>query len=262
MNKVRVGLFSLFAVFTPVILWAAFNISEVNAKLAEFLAPLNNPSTRAEVSFSELASDSEKILKLAARAFYSKVGVHNSLVLDLKDLSYDFDENAGPITRAELKIEFDLWKLLGRQDFNYLENILKQVLTETKEEYLRFYGEALFFDLAFDQLNYDANGDLVDLKFHLEMSVDPEFLPKETPIEEVLLLEAQVEVEITRKSASAEIWFLSNKEYKGLGERKEGLKEIIDGFLNGDEKNYRQLFEVVGYLDQMANDLVNSPGQN
>ncbi len=236
----------------------AITKEQVNNKVAALLASYNNATTSAKVEFTDLTVDAIRALDFGVLGHFQKSGPENKIQLDLSPIQYAFGDGLNPSFSGQANLKMNFVTYLGQDGFNQFGKELAEFMAEMAEDLGEKYGDALLMDSAVDEIITDANGNIVSLKAHLNAAIDFNNLPLDLPSEKVEIKNLKLVISATTANAQVQANVVMNPLYAGFKTDEVGLKEYIEKLLDEDPETYATLQDVVGFVDEIANDIVNT----
>lgn len=230
---------------------------EVNKKVAAIVAPFNNETTTMDISFTDLNVDAVRALDFGIAATVTKKGPENELALKLQNASYHFGDGSAPTATADLSLQLDLQKAFGQETINQFGTDLDQLAKDLASEYTKKYGEAAILDIAMEDLQKDAQGNVQSARLRVNATIDMTKLPANLKLEDVELKSVQAVLSASTGGVNGKIQAVINPAYKGFDANQPGLKEIIEKLLSDDKETYDSISQITTMLDHVATWLVN-----
>ncbi|MGZ3773651.1 MAG: hypothetical protein ACXVCY_15095 [Pseudobdellovibrionaceae bacterium] len=230
----------------------------VNEKIAALIAPLNNDTTSIALKFKALNVDSVRALDFGFDALVTKKGPENNLVFHAKNLSYHYGNGTNPTMSGNLFLSLDLEKAFGSNTMNQAGTELDKMIKNFASDFGKKYGDALTLDVAMDELNKDAQGNVKYVRVHLNANIDLNKLPSDIPSKEVEIKTINVRLAISKYGVNANARVVLNPSFKYYQPDQTGLKEYIEKLLNQDNETYQRLSDMAVWLNLAADNLVNT----
>lgn len=254
MKKLLIASLALFGATGAV---AAFDsIDELNAELTKVLAPYQNPTTTALLSFGKIELSSERALSVALSAYYEKLGSQNTLEIHVPYAGYDYADGK-PVSRLTGSVKLDLTKLLPQDQLNELIPNVESFIADLASQLSSEYGEAVSVTTEITDRQQDKDGNFTAVKGSIRFAIDLSKLPETMPASEVPVIggEAIVAVEVT-KGFSIDLNVNSNTAYKGFDSNQTGLKEYLEALLARSPELFARIADFVKQLDEGAKGIV------
>lgn len=229
-----------------------FTPAEVNQKIVELLAPLNNQNTALSVAFTDLNVSETRALDFNVDAKLSKIGTQNKLFLNLKNASYHYNNGVNPTVSGELSAQFDLVKAFGQEALNSVSGELENITKNFISEYGKKYGEAATLDVGVDELQKDENGNVTAARMHMSVTLDYAKLPAELKVEDVEIQSLSVALGANRGGFAGQVVMVLNPLNKNFNADQPGLKEYIEKLLNGDKDTFDMIQSTAALVDSFA----------
>jgi len=252
--------FLLIPLFAASTAWAAATggVADLNAEILKILAPFQNETTVAQMTFAKAETNAERALSLAVSALYKKVGSQNTLALDIQNISYEYGDGSAPTTNINGAVGLDLTKILPQEDLNQIIPNVEEMINQLKSDLAGQYGEALAIETKIFDRTQDEAGNYTGVKGKIVFAFDFSKLPEGQKKEDIVVKSGSADIAVNVKSGvSINATIVSNTEYKGFQDDNEGLKELLDKFLNQDRDTMNQVLELFQKLDQLAGQVVN-----
>ncbi|KYG70517.1 hypothetical protein AZI85_00800 [Bdellovibrio bacteriovorus] len=243
-------------VVSSVAVASVINKEEVNKKVAAIAAAYNNESTKLDVAFTELRVDAVRTLDFALKASAYKKGPANELYLQLNNASYHYGDGSAPRVAGDLAVKFDLVKAFGQSILNEFGGQLEDLVKSLVGDYGQKYGDAITVQVVMDELQKDAEGNIISAKLHLQASVDFQKLPANLKIEDVEFKSLQARLGADRTGLSGSIEVLINPAFKGFNADQPGLKDFIEKLLADDKDTLESVARNMQMVDDIATYLV------
>ena len=249
--------------FTAVAVAGIFSIKEVNDTVVEFLKPFNNNITKAQIVFTDLDINNERVIKFGVNGLLSKIGKNNELEFSVPRFEYTNDGASKPSLSAAVLLKLDLVKAFSQKYINDMAPELADWLHDVSQDFAKEYGEAIIVESQVDELLKDDAGDVMSMKLHFNATIDLSKLPETMPVANVLFENLNLNISVSRTTGSLGGQVNLNPKYKGFAKDQRGFKEFIESLINKDEKTYRELAEMAEWVDKLAEWLANkSPDQD
>ena len=237
------------------------SIGDVNARLKEMLSQFNNETTAIDFAFSLLEFNEKNVISVGFGGLFEKKGEVNELKFKLTDLSYNFNAGVNPTVNAEASLDLDMVKAIGHTNINEMGDMAVEFLKDSIREIGEKYGDAISVIVEIDKYKTDDKGNLSELAFHLDINIDPEKLPEDLPVEELEILSTSVVFDFNLARASLGLNVVMNPKYKRFGKDGEGLKEVLEALVAGDEEIWEGFKVVFEGIDDFVTEVVNHDAQ-
>jgi hypothetical protein len=256
MKKTALALVAGLSVATAA--FAASQIESLNAEIARILAPFQNESTVARLSFHSIETNKERALSVGVSGLYSKVGTANKFEIRISDLSYNYGNGSAPTTKVNAGVGIDLTKVLPQESINQLIPVVEELVKEMSQGVTKDYGDAVTVDARVLEKTQDEAGNYVAIKALLKADIDLGKLPETKPVDQVLLQSGEAILTVNIKEGiSLEASLVSNPRYKGFQRDQKGLKETLEQLLARDPKQMEEIQRIFGGIDGFATKFVN-----
>lgn len=255
---------SMGALFLSTAVWAASDLSAINAKLAKLLADFNNEKSLVSAVVSKVKVNDTRAVEFAGDILVKKEGVAKGELLVHADYNYPEAANSKPILNlsAEIKApDENLAKMfanvgLSQEDINNFFDQAKETLDASMSDLTKEYGEAATYSFSIYDVNKDSRGNYKSIQIDLDVAIDLSKLPKGLDPATVELLGVHAHLALDMQAgavASAEITM--NPESASFQRDGDGLKEILDALLNGEEDNEAldEIVQSATVLNQLMN---------
>lgn len=234
------------------------NIQALNAEIATILAPFQNESTVARLSFQSIETNEERTLSVGVSGLYSKVGTANKFAIRLDEVAYAYGDGSAPTTRVNAGIGIDLTKVLPQETINQLIPGVEEMVKEMSQGVTKEYGDAATIDARVLEKTQDDAGNYVAIKALVKGSIDLGKLPETKPVDDVLVQSGEAILTVSIKEGiSLEAVVVSNPRYKGFQRDQKGLKETLEQLLARDPKQMEEIRKLFGQIDAFAAKFVN-----
>lgn len=239
------------ALFTTAALAAAVTVTDVNAKVAGLLAQVNDANTKIEASFTKLAVDSVRATQFGASLKAEEVGTR--IVKFGAEGDYEYVTLATgdePRFSAKVALEMDFVGAFGQDVVNEIAGDIETMAMDMVKDFTSEYGAAAQAQIAIDNLQRDAQGNIVAARIKFDGVVDFSKLPASKPISDVELKEIHAVIEVSfqgQQGASLEVSGVMNPAYRSFQSDEMGLKELIEGLLADDQDSYQTITQILGF---------------
>lgn len=233
-------------------------VEQLNTQVANILAPLQNNTTVAKIKFDAFESDEERATKVAVKALYRKTGPSNTLALKITNLSYDYGDGSAPTTVIKGGIGINLSKLFTTEELNFLMEDATEVVKNLAADYMDDYGNALSIKSVITSTTKDANGNYTGLTGLISAKIDLSKLTDEDlDVEDIKVTEVVLSLELDVKHGlKINAYIVSNPAYVGFKQGEEGLKELLQNLIDGDEEQIEAFQVLAQQLDALVTELV------
>lgn len=233
-------------------------IEKLNSRVTSVLAPLQDESTVAKLTFDAVETNSEHADKVALHALFSKIGSHNKLKVTIDNLSYDYKDGNSPITILKGSFGIDFTKLLPQDQINQLIPNAAQLVEDFANDYAStVYGDAMSVKSVVTSTTKDNDGNYTGLSAMISIKIDLGKLPEGMESKNINFTDAALSLELNLKTGiKVDAFVVSNPEYIGFAREQVGLKEMLDKLLARDEETMAKLGNMANMMDFLAQDLV------
>ena len=239
--------------------FAADNIiDQLNEQVVNILAPFQNETTVAQLTFSAMETNADHAVKVAVSAFYSKAGSENLIEVKLDNLSYDYNEGLAPKTIFKGSFGFDFTNFLSQDMINTMcDRIVPYVEEMMKGYYLDYFGDAVTVRGVVTSATKDARGNYTGLTGLFSVKIDLNKLSDDQRSEDIFATEAVLSFTINAKTGvMIDSFVVNNPAYVGFNKGQIGLKEFLDKLVASDEEVVDLITEFVEKLDRIAGSAV------
>lgn len=230
---------------------------EVNRKLAGIVAPFNGGNTVMQLFFTDLNIDDLKTVDVGISGLLTKDGADNNLILNLQNAAYHYGDGSAPWFTGDLSLKLNLVKTFGQSTLNLYANELEKIANDMAAEYGKKYGDAITFDIAMDDVQKDANDNVITARMHLNARIEFSKLPASLDPAEVEFTSIRAQLSAAQTGLAGRILIALNPNYKGFKSEKPGLKKYIEKILNDDPETYQELTSNIDMLNSIGDYLVN-----
>lgn len=233
-------------------------IEKLNSRVAGVLAPLQNESTIAKLTFDAVETNSEHADKVALHALFSKIGSQNKLKVKIDNLSYDYKDGNAPITILKGSFGIDFTKLLPQDQINLMIPNAAQLVEDFANDYASTaYGDALSLTSVVTSTTKDSDGNYTGLSALISIKIDLSKLPADIESKNINFTDAALSLALNLKTGiKVDAFVVSNPEYIGFARDQLGLKEILDKLLARDEETMDNLGNMANKMNFLAQYLV------
>lgn len=233
----------------------------VNAKVAALATAYNNDNTNIQVVFTDLNVDAVRALDFGVKGSVYKKGNQNTLDLKLEGLQYHYGNGENPVLTGKLTGQMDLVTAFGQSFLNSAGSDFEDLVKNSAATFGQSYGDALTVDAKLLDLTKDQAGNVVSAKVAVQGVVDFSKLPATLKVEDVEFKSFQLEMSINRSGVAGAFKTILNPQNKSFSSDQPGMKEAIEKLLNEDAQAYAQINEILKWLNDMADGLVNQKAQ-
>ena len=231
---------------------------EVNKKVATLIAPYNTATTQMSLAFTDLNIDDIRTLDFGVQAHVSKTGPKNTVDLKVSNVAYHYGNGVNPTVSGKLVLKTNLVKWIGQEAINGMaadfEDIAKNALASMTED----YGDAVKVKAVVDNLQRDANGNVLSARVRISAVLDLNKLPGDVAIESVDFKKADMVLAATQGGVSGSVKVVLNPWNRSFKSDQNGLREYVLALINDDQEAYQNIVQILGFADQMAESIVNT----
>ncbi|KGP63062.1 hypothetical protein EP47_09015 [Legionella norrlandica] len=232
-------------------------LDQLNSEVINILAPFQNETTSAQLTFNAIETNAERIVKVAVNGFYKKIGSQNIFEVKLDNLSYDYGNGLSPTTIIKSSVGIDFTKLLPQEQLNMMIPMASEMLEQIAKEQYEDYGDAISMRSVITSTTKDSEGNYTALTALVSAKVDLSKLPEDMASENVMATDVVFSLTINLKTGVAvDAFFISNPDYIGFKENEIGLKEVLDKLLARDEEAMDEILGLIQTIDEIATQLV------
>ena len=230
---------------------------EVNKKVAVLTAPYNNATTQMTLAFTDLNIDDIRTLDFGVQGHVSKIGPKNTVDLKVSNVAYHYGNGVNPTVTGKLVLKTNLVKWIGQEAINGMaadfEDIAKNALASMTED----YGDAVKVKAVVDNLQRDANGNVLSARVRISAALDLNKLPGDVAIETVDFKKAEMVLAATQGGVSGSVKVVLNPWHRTFKSEQNGLREYVLALLNDDQDTYAMIGNVMEFANQFAESIVN-----
>lgn len=240
------------ALFTTAAFAAVVTVADVNVKVANLLAPANDANTQIEAMFTKLSVDSVRATGFGFELRAEEIGTR-TVKFD-GNIDYDYQTLATgdePRFSGSLALETDFIGAFGQDFVNQMGSSVEQVVMDFVNSFTAEYGAAAQARVTVENMQRDAQGNVVAARVRFDGVVDLAQLPASTALSDVQIKEISAVIEVNfqgQQSARLEVSGVFNPAFRSFQKDETGLKELIELLLNDDPSVYQSIGQFVGYF--------------
>ncbi|HWU43881.1 MAG TPA: hypothetical protein VN132_10595, partial [Bdellovibrio sp.] len=209
------------------------------------------------LNFTDLNVNDVRTLDFGMGASVWKKGANNEINLQLNKIDYHYNNGQAPTTSGALTLKLDLVKALGQKSLNEVAEQLQLMAQKYASVFAAKYGEAFSLSIDTKDLQKDQQGNVVSASFSLDSSIDLSKLPASVKAEDVEYKSLKAEISLNRAGVGASFAVVLNTQNKSFSSDQVGLEEYIVSLLKDDESAFSSVDRVAGFLNSIADTLVN-----
>jgi hypothetical protein len=257
MNKFLYSLCLSFSLVSSVI---ASNdaLNQLNSNIKDTLASFQNTSTAAILKFNSLDLNDEHIAHVGLKGLYSKVGTQNSVKLNIKNLSYKYDNGKYPTLAVKGSLKTDLTKLTRPDEIETMVPQALAYLEQKVKEYAKPYGDAIFVKHEVTSMKQDAQGHDLGFTALLVTKIDLDKLP-EYSRERILVTSSVFSLKFNIKTGMAvDVLLVGNPESEGFLKLQYLLEQTMEHFVAYDKEAVQVVNFVFENLEMLGSRIVDN----
>lgn len=229
-------------------------LDQLNEQVVNILAPFQSETTHAQFTFGKVETDADRALNVALNGIYRKVGWLNIFDFKVDNLSYNYGDGSAPMTIIKGSLGVDFTKLLTQDQINEMVPFAADLVEEFAQLYSNGeYGDAVSVRGVVTSTTTNTDGNYNSLSAIVSAKIDLTKIPEDKSSEDIMLTDSVVYITLNVKTGmTIDAYIISNPAYIGFQEKQEGLKEILDQLLAGDEDTIAEIGEFADGLEYIA----------
>jgi hypothetical protein len=233
------------------------SVDQVNQKVAALTAPYNNDTTKMSMSFTALNIDDVRTLDFGVQARVQKVGPANKIDLNLSNVTYQYGNGVNPTVTGKLVLKTDLVKLAGQEALNAMVEDFQDMAKNAMAEYTQQYGNAVKVKAIVDNVQRDANNNVLSARVRISAVLDFNKLPGDLALESVDFKRFDAVLAAGVGGVSGSVKVVLNPWNRSFKSDQNGLKEYVQALLNDDQEAYQNISQILDFANGLAESVVN-----